>query len=138
MELTLNMARKLIEIGKEKATKDFGRPICIAILDHSGLLVSFDRMEGTPFRCINLSQQKAYTATWMGVSTEALLERIQREQLEISYFGGSGLTALPGGNVLMDKPGKIIGSIGISGLTAAEDQVIADYIANIVKEENID
>jgi uncharacterized protein GlcG (DUF336 family) len=138
MELTLDLARKLIEIGKEKATKDFGRPICIAIGDDSGALLTFDRMEGAPLRSIRISQQKAYTAIRMGVSTDVFLGRLQQDNLEISYYCDPGLTALPGGNLLKNKAGKIIGSVGVSGLAVSEDQSITEYIAKIVSEENID
>lgn len=138
MELTLNMARKLIEIGKEKANKDFGRPICIAIGDDSGSLLTFDRMEGAPLRSIRISQQKAYTAIRMGVSTDVFLKRLQQDQLEISYYCDSELTALPGGNLLKNKADQLVGCVGVSGLAASEDQMITEYIAKIVAEENID
>ena len=138
MELTLNLARKLIELGKEKATKDFGRPICIAIGDEAGSLLTFDRMEGAPVRSIRISQQKGYTAIRMGASTDTFLKRLQQDKLEISYFCDPELTALPGGNLLKDKSGKIIGYVGVSGLALSEDQSITEYIASLVAEENID
>ncbi|MEB3101401.1 GlcG/HbpS family heme-binding protein [Ferviditalea candida] len=138
MELTLNTARKLIEKGKEKAGKNFGRPICIAIGDASGSLLTFDRMEGAPLRSIRISQQKAYTAIRMGVSTDVFLSRLQQDRLEISYYCDPGLTALPGGNLLKNKSGKIIGCVGVSGLAVSEDQAITEYIAKLVSEENID
>lgn len=138
MELTLDLARKLIEIGKEKAIKDFGRPICIAVGDDAGELLTFDRMEGSPIRSIRISQQKAYTAVRMGVSTDVVLSRIQEDNLDLSYYCDPGLTALPGGNLLKDKSGKIIGCVGISGLKASEDQVITEYISKLIEEENID
>lgn len=138
MELTLSMARKLVEIGKEKAVKDYGRPICMAVCDNAGSLVTFDRMEGSPLRSIRLCQSKAYTSARMGVSTDAFFTRLRREQLEIDYFCDRQFTALPGGNVLYDQTGQIIGSIGISGLAADDDHAITEYIVNLVKEEKID
>ncbi|MCZ8513939.1 heme-binding protein [Paenibacillus filicis] len=138
MQLTLNLARKLIELGKEKATKDFGRPISITIGDETGSMLTFDRMDGMPQRSIRISQQKAYTAARMGVSTDSLFERIQREHLEISYFCDPGLTALPGGNLLKNRSGEIIGCVGVSGLAPSEDHSITEYIAGIVSEEQAD
>lgn len=138
MELTLNIAKQLIELGKTKASEDFARPICIAVGDATGSLISFDRMDGAPLRSIRISQQKAYTAIRMGVSTDALFDRINREKLEISYFCDPLLTALPGGNLLHDKNGKVIGCVGVSGLAASEDQSITEYIAKIVAEKKLD
>jgi uncharacterized protein GlcG (DUF336 family) len=39
------------------------------------------------------------------------------------------LTALPGGAVLSDAQSSVIGAIGVSGLTPAEDQAVADELA---------
>ena len=138
MALSLELAKKLIELGKQKAETDFGRPICIAIGDDSGALLSFDRMENAPLRSIRIAQQKAYTAIRMGVSTDVFLSRLQQDNLNISYYCDSYLTALPGGNLLKDKSGKIIGSVGVSGLAVSEDQRITEYIAQIVDEEMLD
>jgi glc operon protein GlcG len=138
MQLTLELARKLIAIGKEKAANDFGKPICIAIGDENGAVLTFDRMLGAPVRSIRISQQKGYTAIRMGVSTDVFLKRLQQDQLEISYFCDPELTALPGGNLLKDKSGKVIGCVGVSGLALHEDQSITEHIAKLVTEENID
>ena len=43
------------------------------------------------------------------------------------------LTALPGGSVLKDRTGNVVGGIGVSGLTSAEDQLIAERIAEVVR-----
>ena len=137
MEMTLSLARQLIEIGKEKATQDFGRPICIAVGDASGELLTFDRMEGAPVRSIQISQQKAYTAIRMGIPTDIFLSRLKEDGLEISYYCDSKLTALPGGHPLKNKSGKIIGCVGISGLAASEDHTITEYIAGLIAEESL-
>ena len=43
------------------------------------------------------------------------------------------LTALPGGSVLKDRAGNVVGGIGVRGLTSAEDQLIAERIAEVVR-----
>ena len=106
---------------------------CVAVCDPPGFLIAFSRMEGAPVRSIQISQGKAYTAVRMGVSTEVFLARIQKEGIEISYFCDPQLTALPGGSVLKDRAGTVVGGIGVSGLTSAEDQVITDRIAELVR-----
>lgn len=132
MDLTL--ARKLIEIGKEKAMQDFDRPICMAITDETGSLLTFDRMPGAPVRSIRISQQKAYTASRMGIATDVFLNNLRQNDLDIRYFCDSGLTALPGGNLLKNKQGTIIGCVGVSGLKAEEDQSITEHIEQLVTE----
>ncbi|WP_274651142.1 GlcG/HbpS family heme-binding protein [Paenibacillus humicola] len=138
MALSLENARKIIELGKDKAARDYGRPICIAVGDEHGNLLTFDRMEGAPLRSIAISQQKAYTAIRIGIPTDAFLARLQRDKLEISYYCDPALTALPGGHPLKNKSGALIGCVGISGLAAEEDHAITEYIANFVAEGNIE
>lgn len=132
-QLTMEVATSLLNRAIAKAKQDFNRPICVAICGPQGFLIAFLRMEGAPVRSIQISQCKAYTAARMGVSTEAFLARIRKEQIEISYFCDPLLTALPGGSVLRDQAGAMIGAIGVSGLTSAEDQQITDAIADFVK-----
>ena len=132
--ITLSAARNLATKAIEKATADFNRPICVSVCDPYGFLTAFARMDGAPVRSIEIAQRKAFTAVRMGVSTEAFLARIRKDNIEASYFGDDMLP-LPGGNVLKDASGTIVGGVGISGLAASEDQVIADALATLVKDE---
>jgi glc operon protein GlcG len=128
--LDLRMAQELAARAIEMAHAGYQqRPVCAAICDAEGFLVAFARADGAPVRSIAISQGKAYTAARMGVSTTAFLERLHRERIEPGYFCDPGLTGLPGGAVLKDGGGRIIGAIGISGLTSKEDQSIADALA---------
>lgn len=128
-ELSLDRAQVLLQNAMARATQDHGRPICVAICDAHGFLIAFARMPGAPIRSVRIAQGKAYTAARMGVSTEALLARLHREQIEVGYFCDPEFTALPGGSPLQAADGRLVGAIGISGLAAAEDQAITTAIA---------
>lgn len=127
--ITLELAAQLIEQAKTKATQEFKRPVCVSVCDAQGFLLAFARMEGAPVRSIQISQGKAYSAARMGVSTQAVLTRLKNEGIEIGYFCDPLLTALPGGTPLKDKSGTLLGAIGVSGLTSAEDQLVTDAVA---------
>jgi uncharacterized protein GlcG (DUF336 family) len=128
-DLTLEHAQTLAQNAMAKVTQDYGRPICVAVCDDKGFLLAFARMAGAPVRSIRISQGKAYTSARLGVTTEALLARIHREQIEVSYFCDPDLTAMPGGSPIKNASGKLLGAIGVSGLTSAEDQTITDAMA---------
>lgn len=134
MELSLQMAQILISKAIEKATVEFKRPICVAVCDKYGFLIAFGRMDGAPVRSIELSQGKAYTAARMGVDTDAFLERLQRENVPASYFCDPRLTGLPGGTVLSDHNGAVLGGAGISGLKPQEDLAIANMMTAVIKD----
>ena len=116
----------------EKVTGEYRRPACISICDENGFLLGFHRLDGSPIRSIQISQSKAYTAIRMGISTEAFLERLRKENVDIKYFCDPLLTALPGGSLLKGKNGKIVGAAGVSGLAPSEDQVITNDLADLV------
>jgi glc operon protein GlcG len=132
--LTLESANKCLESAVAKAQAEFKRPVCVSVCDANGFLVAFSRMEGAPIRSIQISQSKAYTATRMGISTDAFLARLRSDNVDIGYFCDPLMTALPGGNLLKDKSGTVVGAIGVSGLKPAEDQVITEYVAQQVTQ----
>lgn len=131
--LTFNLAKTLLDRALAKAKQDFDRPICVAICDPAGFLLAFARGENAPLRSIQISQSKAYTAVRMGVSTDAVLARLRKENIDLAYFCDPLMTALPGGNLLKDVSGTILGAIGVSGLTSSEDQNITEYVAELVR-----
>ncbi len=135
--LSLKRANGLIHIAIEKAHADYHRPICAAVCDPSGFLLAFQRMEGAPVRSIAISQGKAYSAARMQVNTDVLLARLHRENIAPSYFCDEKITALPGGSVLKTASGSLIGSVGISGLTSEEDQIIANHLAGVIAQGSL-
>ena len=123
--MTFDEAQQIIARATAKAAADFGRPICVSVCDRYGFLVAFARQDGAPVRSIWIAQQKAFTAVRMGTSTAAFLERLRKDNLEAEWFG-QGLVPLPGGGVIKNAAGEVDGGVGISGLAAHEDQIIAD------------
>ena len=133
----LHQAQLLVTKALEMAAADFQRPICVAVCDTQGFLLAFARGDGAPVRSVQISQGKAYSAARMGVNTEAFLARLHRENIEASYFCDDRLTALPGGAVLKNADGQVLGGAGISGLTSAEDQTIANALAELVAKDAV-
>jgi glc operon protein GlcG len=128
-QLDLKTAQRLASTALATAEKLFQRPVCAAVCDASGFLLAFLRGDGTPIRSIEISQGKAYTAARMGKTTTAFHQQLQQEQVQARDFCDPRLTALSGGAVLQDAAGAVLGSIGISGLKAHEDQTVADAVA---------
>lgn len=108
------------------AREKFNKAACVAVCDAYGFLLGFIRADGAPVRSIAISQQKAYTATRMGVDTPAFLARLRRDDVPIGYFCDPLLTALPGGALIKDADGRVLGAIGLSGLLPEEDQELAE------------
>lgn len=133
MALTYQIAQAAVEKAVKIATRQYQRPVCVSVCDATGLLMAFCRVEGGNIRSVDISQAKAYTAVRMGVDTDIFLERLQRENLNIAYFCDSKMTALPGGVVLRNDSGELVGGIGLAGMKAEEDTAVAREMAAFVK-----
>jgi uncharacterized protein GlcG (DUF336 family) len=130
--ITLEAARRLLDHGAKAAAADYGQPVCIAVVDGHGDLVAFLRQDGAPVRSVAIAQGKAYSAVRLGVDTNAFLERLQRERIQASDFCDSRLTALPGGSVIRNGAGAVIGAVGVSGLKTDQDQALAGGMAALL------
>ncbi|MCU1518378.1 MAG: uncharacterized protein JWQ75_3099 [Pseudarthrobacter sp.] len=131
-----SIGRGLARVGVDAAVAESesrNRRTCTAVVDAAGHLVSFERMDGTPFQTIALAQAKAFsvagnlTAThdyWEGIKDEPwLVHGVQRID---------GLVVLGGGLPIVHR-GTIVGAIGVSGQsTMAEDRAIAEAAVSAI------
>ena len=108
-----------------RAKEDGGLPVCAAITDAHGDLAAFGRMDGAPMRSIPLSQDKAFTSIFMDRDTHEFRAMMEGFGFELTWFGNSRLTALPGGVRIKDDEG-CVGAIGLSGRKAEDDQELAE------------
>ena len=124
--LDINDAYALIAGARAKA-EEIGVPMCIAVTDESGNLIAFERMDGGKITSINLSIDKSFTATGIKKSTHALGEVNQPGQpaYGISSTLGGRMVVIAGGlPVLVD--GEVVGGIGVSSGSPAQDLAVAE------------
>ena len=126
--ITLPLAKKLGEFAEALVAKEYGaKPFSVAICDKDGFLVLFNKLDGAKLLTINLTPNKAYTAARMGVSTADFLARLQRDNLNISYFADDRFVGMPGGVPIFNDKQELIGAVGIGGLK--EDGEVAAKVA---------
>ncbi|MCI0359260.1 MAG: heme-binding protein [Planctomycetaceae bacterium] len=119
--LSLDVARQ-IAAAADKHARENKWNVCIAIVDDGGHLVYFQRMDGTQTGSVVVSQRKAQTAIAFKRPTKFFEEGVAG--------GRTALVALPGavpleGGIPLTVDGQMIGAIGISGVTAQQDGMIA-------------
>ncbi|RZM12226.1 MAG: heme-binding protein [Pedobacter sp.] len=134
MSVTLEQAEKLSEAAKAKAT-DIGVPMNIAIVDEGANLVSFHRMDNAWLGSVDISIRKAKTARFFDMNTGEIgkLSQPGGPLFGIEHSNG-GLISFPGGVVLKDASGKIIGAIGVSGGSVEQDHEVASAGAAAINE----
>jgi glc operon protein GlcG len=121
--LTLSDAQRIADAAESKARAE-GWNVVIAILDDGGHLISLRRMDGVQIGSVDVSQAKARSAVMFKRSTKIFEEAMKGE-------GGSRIATLPHavgveGGLPIFKDGVIVGSIGVSGVTSAQDGIVAE------------
>lgn len=119
--LSLAVAKKIAAAAEKHAAQNKWN-VCIAIVDDGGHLVFFQRIDGTQTGSVLVSQRKAQTA---------MSFKRPSKYFEDGVAGGrNALLGLPGavpleGGLPLTVDGQIIGAIGVSGVTAQQDGMIA-------------
>ena len=98
----------------------------IAVVDAGGNLKAFTRMDGAFLGSIDISIGKARTARLFNMSTSALGAASQPgKELYGIEVTNNGLVIFGGGELLKNKDGVIVGAVGVSGGSVAEDTNVA-------------
>ncbi len=121
--LTLEAAKKAM-VGAEAEARKNNWPVVISIVDSAGQLVLLQRLDNTQYASIGIATGKATTAVNFRRPTKALEDAIAGGGAGLRLLAVEGVTPLEGGiPVIVD--GKIVGGIGVSGVTSAQDAQIA-------------
>lgn len=123
--VTTEVAHEILEAAEAKAT-EIGRPMAIAIVDESGVLKAFSRMDGAALLAVQVAQDKAYTAAGFGLSTDGWFDFIKDDPpLAAGAAAGIDRLVVFGGGYPITIDGKIVGGIGVSGGHYKEDMEVA-------------
>ena len=123
--LKLAEADVVVRAVVEEATKN-PPAISVAVVDDSGILLSFAKMERTQVITGIMARRKAYTAAIFKLDTRVIRDKVVREKGYDMLEFDTNLTAIPGGQVITDSNGEVVGAIGISGKpTGEEDETLA-------------
>lgn len=119
-------AQIIIEGVYAKAT-DLGVAMCIAVVDESGFLIAFKRMDGGKPMSTTLAQDKAHTAAISHRSTAFYNERnVPGELLFGIHMAAQGRFSTVGGGIPVEVGGKIVGAVGLSGGAPEQDIACAE------------
>jgi uncharacterized protein GlcG (DUF336 family) len=117
--ISSELAQKMVDEAVAKA-RELGVAENVAILDDGGNLKAFSRMDGAPILCIEMAQNKAYTALF-GVSTQDFFNFIQRDPSLLAGIPTLARVAAWGGGFPIKVNGEIVGAIGLSGAPTVQN-----------------
>ena len=108
------MAAMIVE-----ATQTPNEPVAMAVVDDTGNLVAYAKMDNLRIFSRRHALRKAYTAAVMGIDTGAYAQRLHSQGRSTSELGDPNLTHGQGGLVIM-KDGVILGGVGVGGYPSGQ------------------
>jgi glc operon protein GlcG len=120
--ITLEQAKKVM-VGAEAEAKKNSWNVVMVVLDSGGNLVMLQRMDGAQFGSIEVAKDKAYSAVAFRRPTKAFDDALAQGGANLRILKLSGAAPVEGGiPIVID--GKLIGAVGVSGVTSAQDAQI--------------
>lgn len=127
-DITLEQARKIVADALAKG-RDMGlNPLTVAVLDSAGNLKALEREDGASNMRPDIAVGKAHGAICMGIGSRALYDRAQVDPYFIQAMNSlahGSLVPVPGGVLIKDADGNILGACGITGDTSDNDETAA-------------
>lgn len=119
--IRLEAAQALIDRAVE-AGRARGFRLAIAVVEPSGELVAFGRMDDVRYGSINVAQAKARSAARFRASSASAEERLAGGRMALLAI--DGIVPVAGG-VPIVVDGRVVGAIGVSGASSAQDDEVA-------------
>jgi len=117
-------AKKVAAAALAEARKNNWR-MAAAIVDGSGELVYFEKVDGTQTASNDIAIDKARSSAAFKRPTKAFQDALAKGGIEMRYLGLRGVVPAEGG-VPIVIGGKLVGAIGVSGGTGAQDEQAAE------------
>lgn len=128
--LNLDRAARIVDAALEHAAAREMKPLTVAVLDAGGHLVAFKRQDRSGILRPDIAQGKAWGALGMGAGGRGLAKRAQIAPAFFTALAGLSegrVIPVPGGVLIRDGEGEIVGAVGISGDLPDNDEACAVY-----------
>lgn len=126
--LGLDQARTIIAAALATGESHAFQPLVVVVLDAGGHLKAFERQDGAANLRFQVAHGKAYGGLGLGMGSRALMARAEQQPSFIAAvngaFGGA-LVPVPGGVLVRDGCGELLGAVGVSGDTSDHDELAA-------------
>jgi uncharacterized protein GlcG (DUF336 family) len=128
MSVTLAQASTIVDVALKKARDSNLAPLTVAVLDAGGHLVAYKREDKSGILRFDIAFGKAWGALGMGFGSRTLASRAAKTPqffTMLAAASGGRMVTNPGGVLIKDASGTIVGACGISGDTSDKDEMCA-------------
>lgn len=127
-EISLRKAKVIIRSSFKRGAELGLKPLSVVVLDAGGHVISFEREDGAAPGRFAIANGKAYGSIMLGMAGTAQMARAEQQAYFMEaingVFGGQ-VVPVPGGVLVRDKKGQVIGAVGITGDSSDNDLIIA-------------
>ena len=123
-DISLRRARTIIRKTFDKGSEMGLKPLSVAVLDAGGHLRAFERQDGASPGRFAIAHGKAYGAIMLGMPGSAQMARAEEQayfMAAVNGVYGGQVIPVPGGILVKDKQGRVIGAVGVTGDTSDND-----------------
>ena len=128
MSISLDQARQIADASLAKGHEMGLKPLSVFILDPRGATVAALSEDGVSQLRARIAHGKANAAIGLGMGTRALMNRAEQQAYFIQAVNGvfdGDMVPVPGGVLIQDAGGALLGAVGISGDTSDNDEAAA-------------
>jgi uncharacterized protein GlcG (DUF336 family) len=126
--MKLEVAQKIVATALATARQRNFKPLAVAVLDARGALKSFGAEDGTSLKRAEIAIGKAHGALSMGLGSRTIAKMATERPhfvAAVTHAVGGALIPVPGGVLVKDATGALLGAVGISGDTSDNDEAAA-------------
>ena len=126
--MKLDDAQRIVATALATARARNFKPLAVAVLDARGSLRAFAAEDGTSLKRAEVAIGKAHGVIAMGVGSRALARMATDRPhfvAAVTHAVGGALVPVPGGVLIKDAAGALVGAVGVSGDTSDNDEIAA-------------
>jgi uncharacterized protein GlcG (DUF336 family) len=127
-DLTLAEAQTILAATLAYAASHSLKPLAAVVLDARGADKALAAQDGTSLKRVDVARGKASGALALGMGSRSIFKRAKEQAFFVAAVGqtiGGGLVPAPGGVLIKDETGRVVGAVGVSGDNSDNDELAA-------------
>ena len=126
--MELETARTIIAGARAHAAEAGFKPLTVVVLDPGGHVVAVEREDGSSIGRFDIGFGKAHGALALGMGSRSIMARAEQQAFfvaAVTHAIGGSLVPVPGGVLVRDGDGALLGAVGVTGDTSDHDEAAA-------------
>jgi uncharacterized protein GlcG (DUF336 family) len=126
--MDLEIARTIIAGARAHGSSAGFKALTVVVLDDGGHVVAAEREDGASMKRFEIGFAKAHGALSLGMGSRSIMARAEQQPYFIAAVTsavGGALVPVPGGVLVRDQGGDVVGAVGVTGDTSDNDEAAA-------------